>query len=222
MGCKNARAFFSEYYDGDGDESRDMRFESHIGECQNCSAEYSEYTDMLQTLAGMEEPEVPDGFRESLVAGIIGYEKGRRTTMRLQGILGAASTVLAAAAAVMMIVYMGQAGQIEQLRQIEQAGQVAETAENEEARSGRSLAPISPYAIEPDDGGEGVSDDIMPIAALSGVAGPAQAETAGARRGFLLPSIFFASIGLALGLGMRDLLQFATFKLSARRLGKTE
>ena len=103
MKCEYVRELFSEYYDDETELSEKIAL--HLDECQSCSSEYEEYRSLLADVASLDEPDVPDGFRASLVSYADGFYRGRKkhisiTSHRFVSVFG---SMAAAAAAVLFV-----------------------------------------------------------------------------------------------------------------------
>jgi len=79
MRCENFRDLFSEYYDGQTTgEISHKEIAAHLAECEACAAEYAEYSALLDEVRNLPEPELPQGFHESLM----GYVRENNSVLK--------------------------------------------------------------------------------------------------------------------------------------------
>ena len=68
MRCKHVQSLFSEIYDGIAEEQTILV--EHLRECPICTAEYESYSRFMDELRQLPEPELPEGFHETVMAKI--------------------------------------------------------------------------------------------------------------------------------------------------------
>ena len=107
MKCEEYQNLFSEYYDGSTNKSGDIAY--HLDRCPECKNDYELYRRILDDVASIKEPDVPDGLRLLLVSHAEGFHKGRKKHISIisHRFSSVFASMAAAAAAVLFVWYTG-------------------------------------------------------------------------------------------------------------------
>jgi len=93
MNCDDARALFSEYYDG---EDFDMlaAFSAHLLECSECAEEYNQYAQLMDEVRALPAPVLPVGFHATLMRQVRSASLRKRRGFYMPIVAAAASVLI--------------------------------------------------------------------------------------------------------------------------------
>lgn len=83
MNCSEVNELISLYIDNELNEKERADFEEHLQSCETCRREVEEITRLVQACGGIEEEELPEGFKEELHVKLVAADAGENAEKKL-------------------------------------------------------------------------------------------------------------------------------------------